>query len=68
MHFGKQLKKYVYKNFRSYSEYARKIGVSPQVLNSYWQTENIRYRTLEKMAKAAEMSIIEFTAMLEKEE
>lgn len=68
MHFGKRLKKYVRKNFNSYAEYARLIGVSSQLLNSYWKTESIRYRTLEKMADVAGMNVLEFTAMLDKEE
>lgn len=64
MHIGKLLKQYVEAKHPNKSEYARMIGVSPQSLNGYFNSANIRYAILLKMAEVEGMSVAEFTAML----
>jgi hypothetical protein len=65
MHIGKKLLIYIKKNFDTKSEYARAIGVSPQLLNGYLKSPSIRWGTLEKMSNQAGMTPMEFALMLE---
>jgi len=64
MHIGKLLKQFVTSKDINKSEYARAIGISPQSLNAYFNSENIRHNTLERMASFEGMSVLEFTGML----
>lgn len=64
MHIGKLLRKYVESKYPNKSEYARLLGVSPQSLNGYFNSENIRHSILLKMAEVEGMTVLEFTVML----
>jgi len=64
MHIGKLRRKYVEGKYPNKSEYARLLGVSPQSLNGYFNSENIRHSILSKMAEVDGKSVLEFTVML----
>jgi predicted DsbA family dithiol-disulfide isomerase len=50
MHIGKTLKAYVEREWPSKSEFCRKVEISPQLLNAYFKSADVRHSTLTSMA------------------
>ena len=67
MHIGQQLKKYVEGNYPNKSEFARIIGSSPQLLNSYFGRENLKYSTVKKIGACIGKEQAELMAILEQQ-
>lgn len=57
---GAQLKERLSTTHISLSEIARRIGVSPQSLNSMFNSEDVKSGVLEKLAKALDVPIAFF--------
>lgn len=64
MHIGKQLRLWVEARYRKNSEFCRKVEISPQLLNAYFGTPNIRYKTLMGLADKLGMSVDDFMVEL----
>lgn len=64
MHIGKTLKSYVEREWHSKSEFCRKVEISPQLLNAYFKSADVRHSTLTSMAVKLGMEIEGFMATL----
>ena len=64
MHIGKQLRLWVEARHRKSSEFCRKVEISPQLLNAYFGTPNIRLKTLQALADKLGLPFDEFMAGL----
>lgn len=64
MHIGKQLRLWVEARHRKNSEFCRLVGISPQLLNAYFGTPNIRYKTLMGLADKLNIPIDDFMTQL----
>lgn len=68
MHIGKTLKSYVEREWPSKSEFCRKVEISPQLLNAYFKSADVRHSTLTSMAGKLGMEIEGFMAILKRYE
>ena len=64
MHIGKTLKAYVEREWPSKSEFCRKVEISPQLLNAYFKSADVRHSTLTSMAVKLGMEIEGFMATI----
>lgn len=64
MHIGKSLRAWVEARHRKSSEFCRKVEISPQLLNAYFGTPNIRLKTLQTLADKLGLPFDEFMAGL----
>ena len=64
MHIGKTLKAYVEREWPRKSDFCRKVEISPQLLNAYFKSADVRHSTLTSMAGKLGMEIEGFMSIL----
>jgi predicted DsbA family dithiol-disulfide isomerase len=64
MHIGKTLKAYVEREWPKKSEFCRKVEISPQLLNAYFKSADVRHSTLTSMALKLGMEVEGFMSIL----
>jgi hypothetical protein len=68
MHIGRCLKAYATQEWPTKSEFCRTVGISPQLLNAYAKSADVRHSTLVGIADKIGMDVETLMATLKKYE